>query len=403
MKHQATEDIFDVAVVGGGISGCIAAYHVAKAGKKTTLFEKEERVHQKVCGDFLSQQGIELINSCGINLLEFGAVPVSSLRINGPYRTVSLKIPGTALGISGSILDEQLLAAAERVGTLVCRGTKINGITNAILKKDLSGFILSADEREYYSRQTIIATGKTDVLSAQVRGCQNSGQVGFKQHLKLRPSLARKVKNSCEIFVFKNGYGVLVPIEDGKFNFCFVLESRAVERIGADWDSLASHISRHNWEASQFLDGAETLFRQPITSANIPRGFIRSALPKGGAFFVGDQMAVVPVLAGSGMSAAAMTGWEAARSIIQSSRQKDLKSGRSAAVSYQRAVRTRLKKEVEFGRAVQVFFKNPKLVDIAAQVVSPFPQIANLMFASVSSGAIFEPLKKRLIEKISTI
>jgi flavin-dependent dehydrogenase len=376
--------IVDVAVIGGGIAGSVAACQLAKAGVRTVLFERELEAHAKVCGEFISREGAELIESCGVHLEKLGAVKIDRFRVHGPFRSLEGRLREPALGFSRTRLDQELLLAAERAGAEVHRGTLVQGATH-VDAKEASEIVLSLKDargsKQCLARRVVVASGKFDVRPLQKREGRDSGFVGFKQHLQLRPSVALEMKSTCDLFVFKYGYGGLSPIEDGKFNFCFVIEKKALKRIGTDWDSLTYHIAKNNWAASHCLEGAIPLLRTPATVASVPYGFVRGARPEPGFFFVGDQMAVIPSLTGDGMSIAAMTGVEAARAILshpvekhpRSEEKSNLSPARVSAISYQRAMRSRLKKQVGLGYRLHLLFKNPRLLDLATAAIRPFP------------------------------
>ena len=48
---------YDIAIIGTGPSGAMAAYHAAKNGKKVILIEKEKLPRYKTCGGGLVHRG----------------------------------------------------------------------------------------------------------------------------------------------------------------------------------------------------------------------------------------------------------------------------------------------------------------------------------------------------------
>src|ERR1035437_6662931 len=56
----------DVLIVGGGPSGSICAYYLAKEGKKVILIDSESFPRDKICGDFVSPVGLNELKAIGI-------------------------------------------------------------------------------------------------------------------------------------------------------------------------------------------------------------------------------------------------------------------------------------------------------------------------------------------------
>lgn len=369
---------YDVIVIGGGPAGCMAAYRLAKQGVHVALIEKSKTPHHKVCGEFLSAEGVPLLKSMGIDPIALGGVPLHKFRIHGPKRSGEADLPAPAVGISRYRMDEAMLAQAQAVGVDVRRGV----LARALIE-DLDGpsgfFRLQTTDGIYGGQRLILATGKAEFKSVQVRAGRDSGLVGFKMHVRLRPSMWKKVEDHCSLFVFEHGYGGISPIENGLANLCFLFDRNALQKVGTDWDSLISHIAHHNIAASHYLDGVDPQEARFVTVANIPYGFVRRASRERGIFCVGDQMAVIPSLTGDGMSIAMMTGICAAEMMLDAHQHGQLGSS-MASRDYHRLMIRRLRKQVEIGFQVHRLFRNPALCDWAARGVHAYPKVLDWVF-----------------------
>ncbi len=49
-------DSCDVAIIGGGLAGSALAVHLAKAGRRVAVFERDRFPRDKLCGEFLSPE-----------------------------------------------------------------------------------------------------------------------------------------------------------------------------------------------------------------------------------------------------------------------------------------------------------------------------------------------------------
>jgi flavin-dependent dehydrogenase len=49
-------NLYEVAIIGGGLAGLINAIQLAKADKKVILFEKQNYPFHRVCGEYISNE-----------------------------------------------------------------------------------------------------------------------------------------------------------------------------------------------------------------------------------------------------------------------------------------------------------------------------------------------------------
>jgi flavin-dependent dehydrogenase len=367
----------DVAVIGGGIAGSSAAIRLARMGLGVTLFDKESGAHDKVCGEFISGEGLPLLREVGIDLEKNESPEITGFRLHSGNQTFSTTLPARARGISRRWLDNELLINAEKAGVKVERGTMVREIEEWP-QKNRPYFVLNTKTETIRARYVIVATGKHDFKSVQVRSGRDSGYVGFKMHLHLKPSAAKRMAKHCDLYIFPYGYGGLSVIEDGVANFCFLMKRTALSKIGTDWESLAGHITKHSWAASQDLDGSTPLFKHCVSVARIPYGFIRSAPPPPGLFCVGDQMAVIPSLTGDGMTIAMMTAKRSCETIHR------IELGevplKRATRMYQFEMAKALAPQVSAAFALHVLFRNPNLTSLMIPAIKRVPFIYRQAF-----------------------
>jgi flavin-dependent dehydrogenase len=376
-------DQCDVAIIGGGLAGGLSAIHLARAGFHVILFEKESHPVEKVCGEFLSYECLPLLREVGVDPVLLGGVEITNFRLHGPTQTASVRLPRRAIGLSRKVLDEELLRIAKEAGCEIRRGVRVTEILEG-LDETTGSILVSTSAGETRASRLIVATGKSEFRSLNERVGRDNSYVGFKMHVRLKPSCAAQLKNHCDLFVFEHGYGGLTDIGDGVADLCFLIERSALKSIGTNWESLSAHIGRSNWSASHYLDGAEPLSPSFATIAVLPYGFLRRAPAPTGMFFVGDQMAVIPSLAGNGMTIALTTARRAVEAMIEpiseGSKVMRLRFAPQASRDYQRAARAALRPQLEAARPIQALFKNPKLIDVTTYAVRAFPSIFNRIF-----------------------
>lgn len=355
---------FDAAVIGGGPAGCLAATHLARGGMNVALFEKHSTPHQKVCGEFISGEGVPLLLDTGVSLAQ--ATHISSMRLHGPTRSCEAPLPTAARGLSRLLLDELLLKAAQNHGVDVIRGESVKTLERA-------GGLFQLGR--IAARRIVCATGKAEFRPVQTRAGRDSGMVGFKVHLRLGTKTHERLRNHIDLFVFENGYGGLAPVEGGLTNLCFLIEREAIPHVQGNWPEVSRWLSSTCEGLAGYLDDAEPAFWPMAIVANVPYGFVLESAVADDMYCVGDQLAVIPSLTGEGMTIAMQTGKHAAESIL---------AGVSAE-AFHREMAAVVKPRVDLGFLVHRLFKSPLISDLGTQLVNRWPRLVEYIFRHTRS------------------
>src|SRR5437588_7459508 len=87
---------WDVAVVGAGLAGSLAAYGLARRGLAVLMVDKATFPRWKVCGSCLNPQAQAALAAAGLGdlLHECGAVPTPRLFLAARGRRAELTLPG---------------------------------------------------------------------------------------------------------------------------------------------------------------------------------------------------------------------------------------------------------------------------------------------------------------------
>src|SRR4051812_31354711 len=109
---------YNVTIIGGGLAGLALSIQLGRQGYHVALFEKEQYPFHKVCGEYISMESWNFIESLGLPLQDMNLPLLKKLIISAPNGTIlRSKLPLGGFGISRFKLDEQLkkIAVASNV------------------------------------------------------------------------------------------------------------------------------------------------------------------------------------------------------------------------------------------------------------------------------------------------
>jgi geranylgeranyl reductase family protein len=149
----------DVAVIGAGPAGSVAALVLARAGARVALVDKAAFPRDKACGDLIGPRGVQVLDDLGVRLA--GTERVGDMRVVGPTgRSVRLPCrpgrtyPGHGIALPRLVLDDALRGAAldagciartARAGTPVLHDGRLAGFELSNGTKLLADAVIGAD------------------------------------------------------------------------------------------------------------------------------------------------------------------------------------------------------------------------------------------------------------------
>jgi len=358
---------FDVLVVGGGPAGCSAAITLAGAGLTVALVEREAFPRRKVCGDFVSAPGWELLRELGVRdaLRPFAGPEVRSVGYFGAEAVVEAPMPGAQSGraIVRHRLDTVLLDRAKTVGVRVWQPAVAEEM------EEDRGFRRMRLKCEGGMHEVVRARHVIDAHGSWLRGpfaplakSHESDLLGFKASFS-RASLAPGL---MPMVVFPGGYGGLVETEPGLIGFsCCIRQDvlrGAREGHKSVGEALFAHVSRHCRGFHEVLGGArlEGTWRGagPIHPGARP-------LAEGATLAVGNAAGEAHPIVAEGISMALQSGWLAARHLSQGA---DMHEARRA---YAREWRAHLLPRIRVSQAVARIARHAEPAMAAALRTAP--------------------------------
>ena len=317
-------------IVGAGPAGSAAAIALCRQGIAPTLIDRSAVAGDAICGGFLSWRTAQTLQSLGIDPLALGAKEVRQLRLFTSRRTVTTNLPDTAYGLSRHALDQAMRNRAVAAGAKLIVDT-VQGFE--------PGRVLG-DNRSYAAETIFHASGKHDVRGASRPRDPEHTAIGIRVRTPPNSAATEAIGDAIELHLFEGGYAGIVVQEDGSANVCLAVRKNLLSRSGGRPLELLHRLAEENPHFATRIVSLPA--HVPVdTIGSVPYGFIASDTQPG-VFRLGDQAAVIPSLAGEGMSIAVHSGLAAADAWS--------KHGRGGAEAYQRAFAARVERPVSIAR-----------------------------------------------------
>ncbi len=260
-----------VTVIGGGLSGLCLGIGLRQRGVPVRIFEAGTYPRHKVCGEFLSGKGRDVLRALGVeSRLEDACEAVDVAFSLGARSTPVRLLPSPALCISRWKMDAAL----------------------AEMFVELGGDLITSRRESIEPREGVIrATGRRP--QAEEGGWRLFGLKAHASGVSLRAGL--------EMHFTPRGYVGLCRVEGGLVNVCGLFRSREpVPQLARDWrewlageagSALHARLASAQWDDASFSSVAGL--------ALAPRPAVRNA-----EMSIGDAVTMIPPVTGNGMSMA---------------------------------------------------------------------------------------------------
>lgn len=292
-------------ILGAGPAGCAAAIVLGEQGVRPVLLDRNAEVRDQLCGGFLSWRTAEQLRGLGVDPVELGARAVDRVALFDEHREVVTRLPSPAFGLSRRALDSALrdkaLAAGAQLEIDTARGVE--------------GTDVQGRDRRWLGDGLFLATGKHDLRGIGRPRASRDPTLGLRLRLPATPARAELLADRIELHLFAGGYAGVVLHEDGSANVCLAVRKSLLASSSGDPGQLLGHLADEHAEFARRLGGDWQT--APVESIGaVPYGWIaRTTSP--GLFRLGDQAAVIPSLAGEGISIALVSGARAARTWLE--------------------------------------------------------------------------------------
>ena len=372
---QTNPQIWDVAIIGGGLAGLAAAIQLAKKGFDVVLFEKETYPYHKVCGEYISMESWAFLQSLGVPLQNMQLPIITTLQLTAPNgKRLQTLLPLGGFGISRFTLDGLLANIAKENGVTLLEESRVEevvqkgqetfeisfnqkGITKNIMAKVAAG--------AFGKRSSLDVKWKRPFISNRTPGHNN--YVGIKYHVK-----TDWPQHLIGLHNFKDGYCGISKIEEEKYCLCYLTTAKNLKDNGSSVEALQQNVLSRNPHLKNIFRNSEVVHGFPVSIAQI--SFSKKAQVENGVLMLGDAAGMITPLCGNGMSMALHSSKIAAQLIEQyllgHTTQQQLQQ------QYAQLWQQHFGSRIATGRLLQRFFGSEKMSNWFVQLFKTAPFLA---------------------------
>ncbi|PUZ24380.1 Dehydrogenase (flavoprotein) [Chitinophaga costaii] len=296
---KAISSTYDVIIIGGGLAGLALAIRLGQTAVKVLVIEKEDYPRHKVCGEYISLESQPFLESLGLPLSQMALPAIRQLQVTDVQgRIVAAPLHPGGFGISRYTLDAALAQLAVESGCTLLTHTRADEV---ISERDQC--TVTAGGKVYTARVACGTWGKRSNLDVKwqrpfIRTPRKplNNYVGIKYHIRYPwpPSL-------IALHNFKDGYGGISAIEDGKCCLCYLTRASQLQKAGSI-RQMEQDILFQNPALKKIFQEAEFLWEQPVTISQI--SFQQKEQVYDHVLLLGDAAGLIAPLCGNGMSMA---------------------------------------------------------------------------------------------------
>ena len=305
---MSLKDHYDVAIIGGGPAGSMAAIYLSRFGFDVCLIEKKKFPRDVLCGEFLSEEVTALLKELKLfeEFLALNPVLISRFKsVNESGTEIHSNLSFPAYALKRSLFDKFLLNEAINLGVNVYQPAEADFIRREG-NEFLVGIIKQNNKEDILVgvSNVIAAYGKQNSFDKKLKRdfiTSSSGLNGIKFHIP-NSSIKNYPADEISIYTAEDIYCGMNTISESETTLC-ALEKRTNSESSPRKRILKLLESNNNF-GDLFNPGFEnTLNDLPIYgTGNIYFG--RRKIIENHIFMIGDAAAVIAPLAGDGIGMA---------------------------------------------------------------------------------------------------
>ncbi|MEP7279481.1 MAG: FAD-dependent oxidoreductase [Bacteroidota bacterium] len=365
--------VYDAAIIGGGLAGLALAIQLAKENFNVIVIEKESYPFHRVCGEYISFECWNFLESIGYALSDMDLPLIKNLLVSAPNgQTVTHTLSLGGFGISRYKIDAELARIARNNGVVVCEKERVTEVV-------FNGSLFSLQCNSFHIRANVVAGafGKRSNLDVKWKrpfAIQRPGKfnnyIGVKYHIKTTAPA-----DTIALHNFPDGYCGLSRVEDNKYCLCYLTTARNLKKSGNSITTMEQNILCRNPFLKNIFLGASFVFKEPITIAQV--SFTKKKQVEDHVLMIGDAAGMIAPLCGNGMSMA-LHGSKLAADSISAFLRKSI-SRQEMEADYTRQWKALFARRLLTGRFIQRLFGRSWVTNLFISILKPFPEIMSYL------------------------
>jgi len=360
---------WDVAVVGAGPAGSLAARALALRSLSVLLVERATFPRDKVCGGCLGPRGLAALRAEGLPAPPVASLPLARVSLCCAGRTLELPAPGL-LAVSRADLDAALASAAADAGVTLLQATSAE--PDGLLADARALRLRRGGETLQVRARVVLAA---DGLASRFVAGRSARGARVGAGVLLPEDAADLPAGTLAMAVGRGGYVGLVRLPDGRLDAAAALDPRAVAERGAG--ALMLDILRTaSAPAPAALLAAAVRVTPPLTR--------RPARPAGARLLaLGDAAGCVEPFTGEGLTWALL----AARAVVPLAERGARAWDAGVGAAWVRVHRDLVRHPQRLCAGLAAWLRHPLLVRGGLSLAARRPALARGVLARLGAGA----------------
>jgi flavin-dependent dehydrogenase len=360
---------YDVAIIGGGLGGLSLAIQLAREHFRVIVIEKESYPFHRVCGEYISLESWNFLESLGVPLSDMELPIIKNLLVSSPNgNTISQALPLGGFGISRFKIDNDLVQLARINGATVMESVKVNDVLF-----NGEGFEVQCSSLQIQAKLVAGSFGKRSNLDMKWKrafASQKPGKlnnfIAVKYHIK-----ANFPVDSIGLHNFPHGYCGISRVENNNYCLCYLTTAKQLKNSGNEIEALERTILYKNPHLAQIFKNADFLWKEPLTIAQI--SFSKKKQIENHVILLGDAAGMVTPLCGNGMSMA-MHSSKLVFTLMKQFLHGEI-TRQQMELYYIQQWNKQFSNRMRTGRIVQRLFGKPLTTNLFILLLKPFPKI----------------------------
>jgi flavin-dependent dehydrogenase len=372
--QTAARRTWDVAVVGAGPAGALAARELARHGCAVLLIDRASFPRGKVCGCCLNAHALATLEAVGLGKLsaDAGAVPLHGIRLAAAGHVAPVPLSG-GVSLSRETFDAALVNAAIEAGAAFLPQTTASLNVGQAAQPDRRSEVRWLELRQEALRESVAARVvlAADGLSGQIAARAGVSEISAVAGARIGAGAivatapAFYVPGVIFMACGRNGYLGLVRLEDGRLNLAAAFDAGWMRGHGGPGAAAVRLLAEVGWPDIPHL--AEQNWRGTPT---LTRSARRRAAER--LFLIGDAAGYIEPFTGEGMAWALAAGKAVAPLAARAAQQWR----RQFAPQWETTYRRLLRRRQSVCRVVAAVLRSPLLVRTLIRLLALAPSVA---------------------------